>query len=85
MPGRLPYSRKNNWLHETAKTLDINDPTHLVNDGLVFMQRNLFEMPEPTEYLRPPDGRFAGYREAPDWLQITNWFAINPLNPQKGG
>ncbi len=80
-----PYSRKNNWLHAVAKTVDTNDPTGLVNDGMVFMQRNLFEMPEPTEYLRPPDGRFAGYREAPDWLQITNWFAIDPLNPQTGG
>ncbi len=80
-----PYSRRNNWLHKVAKDVDINDPTGLVNNSLIFMQKNLFEAPDPTEYLRPPDGRFAGYREAPEWLQVTNWFDINPANPQKGG
>ena len=79
-----PYSRRDNWLHNVAKVADINDPTGLVNNSLIFMQKNLFEMPDPQEYLRPPDGRFAGYREAPEWLQVTNWMDIDPLNPQIG-
>lgn len=79
-----PYTQRSNWIHNAAKTIDINDPTGLVNNSLVYMQKNFFDAPEVTEYLRPPDGRFAGYREAPEWLQVTNWFDINPLNPQIG-
>jgi len=79
-----PYSRRNNWLHKIAKDVDINDPTGLVNNALIFMQKSLFETRDPQEYLRPPDGRFAGYREAPEWLEVTNYLAINPKNPQKG-
>ncbi len=80
-----PYSRKNNWVHELAKVADVNDPTGLVNDSLIWMQKSVFEAPDPQEYRRPPDGRFAGYRPAPEWLEIENWFAISPANPQKGG
>jgi reductive dehalogenase len=79
-----PYSRKDNWVHQMAKVADINDPTGMVNDSLVWMQKSAFEAPDPQEYRRPPDGRFAGYRPAPEWLEIENWFAISPPNPQKG-
>jgi epoxyqueuosine reductase len=79
-----PYSRRSNWLHNLAKDIDVNDPTGLANNVLIYMQKNLFEAPDVTEYLRPPDGRFAGYREAPEWLQVTDWFDIDPTNPQKG-
>jgi hypothetical protein len=80
-----PYSRKNNWVHQLAKVADVNDPTGLVNDSLIWMQKSVFEAPDAQEYRRPPDGRFAGYRPAPEWLEIENWFAISPANPQKGG
>lgn len=79
-----PYTRRNNWVHNVAKAVELNDPTGLVNNALVFMQKNLFEMKKPQEYLRPPNGRFAGYREAPEWLQSENYFAGEIINPQKG-
>lgn len=79
-----PYSRRNNWLHSLAKNVDINDPTGLVKHALIFMQKSFFETPDPQEYLRPPDGRFAGYRDGPEWLQSENYLAIKVNNPQKG-
>ncbi len=79
-----PFSRKSNWVHELAKTADVNDPTGLVNDVLVWMQKSAFDMPDAQEYRHPPDGRFAGFRPAPEWLEIENWFAVSPANPQKG-
>ena len=79
-----PYSRRNNWLHSLAKNVDINDPTGLVKHALIFMQKSFFESPDPQDYLRPPDGRFAGYREGPEWLQSENYLDIKVNNPQKG-
>ena len=76
-----PYSRKDNWVHGIARVVDPIDPTGLVNDSLIRMQRTLFDAPEATEYKRPPDGCFASYRPAPEWLQTETWFDINPPDP----
>jgi reductive dehalogenase len=79
-----PYSRKNNWMHNTSKMVDIKDPTGLVNDGLTWMQKTFFKGPGAQEYLPPPDGRFASYRPPPDHLDFEKWFDVKPRNPQKG-
>ncbi|MCK4762104.1 MAG: reductive dehalogenase [Candidatus Aminicenantes bacterium] len=79
-----PYSRKNNWAHALARTVDTNDPTGLVNDGLTWMQKTFFKTPEAAEYLPPPDGRFATFREPPDWLSVKEYLDIKTLDPTKG-
>jgi epoxyqueuosine reductase len=79
-----PYSRKSNWLHRGARKLDTNDPTGLVDNGLTYMQKNLFDAPEASEYLPPPDGRFANFREAPEWLQVKNYLDIDVSDPTIG-
>ncbi len=79
-----PYSRKSNWLHVGARKLDTHDPTGLVDNGLTMMQKKLFDVPEAHEYLPPPDGRFANYREAPEWLQVKNYLDINVSDPTIG-
>lgn len=80
-----PYSRKMNWTHRASKVMDVNDPTGLAKDALLWMQKAFVKAPDVQEYLRPPDGRFASYRPAPDWLEIENWFDVKVNNPQKGG
>lgn len=80
-----PYSRKGNYAHKFSKFVHRNDPTGMAKDVLVWMQKTMFKGPKAQEYLRPPDGRFAGYREAPPWLQVENWFDMKVNNPQKGG
>lgn len=79
-----PYTRKNNWVHNLARKVDTNDPTGLVNDGLTWMQNKFFDTPQASEYLPPPDGRFANFREPPDWLQVHKYLDMNPLDPTKG-
>jgi reductive dehalogenase len=79
-----PYSRKNNWVHDMSRTVDANDPTGMANDALVWMQRSFFKAPEAHEYMPPPEGRFAGYRPAPEWLEIENYFDVDVVNPQIG-
>lgn len=79
-----PYSRKGNWAHRASKAIDVNDPTGLAKDVLLWMQKAFIKGPNVQEYLPPPDGRFAGYRPAPDWLEIENWFDVKVNNPQKG-
>lgn len=76
-----PYSRKDNWVHGVARVLDPIDPTGLFNDSLIWMQKTLFDAPEASEYKRPPDGCFASYRPAPDWLNVEKWFDITPPDP----
>ena len=76
-----PYSRKSNWVHGIARAVDPIDPTGIFNDSLIWMQKSLFDAPEATAYKRPPDGCFASYRPAPDWLNIDNWFDISPPDP----
>ena len=76
-----PYSRKDNWVHGLARVIDPVDPTGLVNDSLIWMQKTLFDAPEAQDYKRPPDGCFASYRPAPEWLQTEAWFDVNPPDP----
>ena len=79
-----PYSRKSNWLHSLARKVDSKDPTGLVDNGLTYMQKNLFEAPEAHEYLPPPDGNFANFREPPEWLQVKNYLDIDVNDPSIG-
>lgn len=79
-----PYSRRNNWVHAMARQASSNDPTGLVDRSMIWMQKSFFEAPGAQAYLPPPDGRFAGYRPAPEWLDVENWFDIKVNNPQIG-
>lgn len=79
-----PYSRKNNWAHDLARTVDTHDPTGLVNDGLTWMQKTFFDTPEAAEYLPPPDGRFATFREPPEWLTVEKYLDLKVVDPTKG-
>jgi len=79
-----PYSRKGNWVHTSVRKLDTHDPTGLMDKGLTAMQKKLFDAPEAHEYLRPPDGRFANYREAPEWLQVKNYLDMDVSDPTIG-
>ncbi|MCP4896046.1 MAG: reductive dehalogenase [bacterium] len=80
-----PYSRKNNWVHGLARTASAHDPTGAVDHAMTWMQKRFFEAPGAQAYLPPPDGRFAGYRSAPEWLDIERWFEVDVINPQVGG
>jgi ferredoxin len=80
-----PYSRKNNWLHSLARKLDTHDPIGLTEKGLTYMQKNLFDAPEAREYLPPPDGSFANFREPPEWLQVKNYLDLDIKEPLAGG
>jgi reductive dehalogenase len=77
-----PYSRKNNWVHGLARSASVHDPTGLVDDAMTWMQKQFFEAPGAQAYLPPPDGRFAGYRPPPEWLDIERWFDVDVENPQ---
>ena len=79
-----PFSRKGNYAHKVSKLVDQNDPTGLAAGVLIWMQKMMFKAPNAQEYLPPPDGRFAGYREAPAWLKTEEWFNIKIKNPQIG-
>lgn len=80
-----PYSRKNNWVHGFARNVDAVDPTGLVDNGLTTMQKKLFEAPEASEYLPPPDGNFANFREPPKWLQVKEYLDLDVVEPKIGG
>ena len=79
-----PFSRKGNYAHKTSKFVDRNDPTGLASSVLIWMQKTMFKSPDVQDYLPPPDGRFAGLREAPTWLKVEDWFDMDVKNPQKG-
>ncbi len=79
-----PYSRKNNWVHGLARKLDTTDPTGLIDNGLTMMQKKLFDAPEAQDYLPPPDGHFANYRQPPEWLQVKNYLDIEVSDPTIG-
>lgn len=79
-----PYSRKSNWVHTMTRTLDTHDSTGLMNNTLTKMQKIFFKAPAAHEYLPPPDGRFATFREPPDWLKVKNYLDIKVLDPTKG-
>lgn len=80
-----PYSRKSNWVHALARKMDTHDPTGLLDNGLTLMQKKLFDAPEATEFLPPPDGRFADYRKPPDWLQVKEYLDMDVIEPTQGG
>lgn len=80
-----PYSRKSNWVHEAARELSGADPTGVADEVMTWMQKALFPAPGAQAYLPPPDGRFAGYRPAPEWLEVEEWFDVEVNNPQLGG
>lgn len=80
-----PYSRRDNWVHELARNASGADSTGLVDEGMIWMQKKFFDAPSSEEYLPPPDGRFAGYRPAPSWLDLEQWFDVEVTNPQQGG
>jgi len=76
-----PFSRKNNWVHGIARVADPLDKTGIVNSSLIWLQKALFDAPEAKAYKRPPDGCFASYRPAPDWLNVETWFDVKPPDP----
>lgn len=79
-----PYSRKDNWLHGVARTVDPRDPTGVVSSGLLWLQKNFFDYPDAVEYRRPPDGHFASYRPAPRYLQTERYLNVDIVKPKKG-
>ncbi len=83
--ANCPYSRKDNWLHALARSASVNDPTGVSDRAMTWLQKRLFAAPEAPAYLPPPDGRFAGYRPPPEWLEISNWFDVRVTNPPAAG
>lgn len=80
-----PYSRKDNWIHDVARTLDPRDPTGVVSSGLLWMQKNLFDAPDAADYHRPPVGEFAAYREPPPYFRAEKYLDLEITKPSKGG
>jgi reductive dehalogenase len=78
-----PFSRKSNWVHGVARAFDPLDPTGLMKDTLIWMQKTFWKAPKADEYLPPPDGNWASYRPAPEWLDSEKYFDINPPDPRK--
>lgn len=77
-----PYSRKDNWVHDVARTLDPRDPTGFVSSGLLWMQKSFFDMPDAVEYHRPAlGGHFASYREEPSFLKAEKYLDIDIVSP----
>ncbi len=79
-----PYSRKDNWLHDLARTLDPRDPTGVVSSGLLWMQKNFFEYPDALEYHRPPDGHFESFRPQPFYLKTEKYLDLDVVKPSEG-
>jgi len=80
-----PFSRKDNWLHSLARTVDPRDPTGVVSSGLLWMQRTFFDKPEASEYLRPEQGgHFASYRPEPFFVQADRYLDIDITSPHGG-
>ena len=80
-----PFSRKDNWLHDVARTLEPRDPTGLVSSGLLFLQKNFFDYPEAIDYRRQPDGTFASFRPEPTWLHSDRYLNVDIVNPHERG
>ncbi len=79
-----PYSRKDNWLHDVARQVDPRDPTGVTSSSLLWMQKNLFPYPDAAEYRRPPVGRFASFREPPEFLVSERYLAVDIVKPTEG-
>ncbi len=80
-----PYSRKDNFVHKIAREVDPRDPTGLTRSGLLWMQKNFFEYPDAVDYLRPPDGHFAQYRDEPFYLHAEDYLDIEIVDPKAQG
>jgi hypothetical protein len=70
-------------VHGVARAFDPLDPTGLMKDTLIWMQKTFWKAPKADEYLPPPDGNWASYRPAPEWLDSEKYFDINPPDPRK--
>ncbi|MFW5943056.1 MAG: reductive dehalogenase [Chloroflexota bacterium] len=80
-----PYSRKDNWIHDIARTADPRDPTGVTSSALLWMQKNFFDYPEAIEYRRPAEGgRFAGFRPEPPYLESSKYLDIDIVSPKEG-
>ena len=80
-----PYSRKDNWMHDMARTLDPRDPTGVVNSGLLFMQKNFFEYPDAIEYRSPENGgHYASFRPEPGFLHAERFLDLDIVSPHEG-
>jgi len=77
-----PYTRKDNWVHGIARTLDPIDPTGLVSSSFIWMQRNFFDRPATSDFLPPPDGCYAAYRPKPEWLTTADYLTNPHEDPQ---
>ncbi|MFC1959493.1 4Fe-4S dicluster domain-containing protein [Chloroflexota bacterium] len=79
-----PYSRKDNWVHSIARTIDPRDPTGLTREGLLWMQKNLFYAPEAIDYKRVAEGgEFATYRDRPSYLRAEDYLDIEVVKPER--
>jgi reductive dehalogenase len=79
-----PYSRKDNWIHALAREVDPRDPTGITSSSLLWMQKNFFEYPDSTDYLKPPDGHYAQYRDEPHFLHAEDFLDIPIVDPKQG-
>ena len=72
-----PYSRKNTWIHTISRELEPRDPTGLVAEGLLAMQKNFFKIPEAQDFKSDWDGgKEANYHNPPWWMRSESFFEI---------
>jgi len=72
-----PYSRKSNWLHETAFNVALHDPTGMSDMALAKMQSTLYPGKDPQKYYMPSmGGENASYRDVPWWLKTDDFIDI---------
>jgi epoxyqueuosine reductase len=77
-----PYSRKDNWIHNLARTLDSRDPTGLASSGLLWMQKSFFDYPDAIEYKRVAEGgHFDSFRDEPWYMKAEDYLDIEITNP----
>ena len=72
-----PYTRKSNWLHQTALNVSLNDPTGVSDVALAKMQEVFYPGQEPQKYYMPSmGGENASYRPVPWWLKTEDFIDI---------
>lgn len=75
--GVCPYSRKNTWIHAISREAEPRDPTGLVSQGLLAMQKNFFKFHEAEDYRSDWDGgKEASYHNPPWWMRPENFLEI---------
>ena len=80
-----PYSRKDNFIHDIARTVDPRDPTGVASSGLLWMQKNFFDYPDAIEYRRPAEGgHFASYRPEPSYMEAEKYLDVDVVSPHEG-